>query len=339
MFINLEMDPRIPSLLSLLHLCESSSSNSVRTSAHVRTRTLLGLLLTSALGHSLDSHSCPHSDITRTLLGPLLTSALGRYSDSCSLPHSDSTQNPAPVVLSIHLSEVLACLIAILYSRIPTSLGAPHLSALRVLGTPLRRPLGHPCLNSSYKSEPAPSDPVQTSVLGPRSDLRPCPRYHPNPCHPTLLGGPLGHLCLAPPHKFEPAPSGPARASVIVRVTSATRIRTARNRLAEHEMFHMAAVTHTKAIREVEEPCIIEANAMAPPQQEEPVTNSNAETRTNNDDLTVASSMAKELPVPFIWQNNVDSENRPNLEKLCRKAYLLDRIFKKILSHPKDHKS
>jgi hypothetical protein len=103
------------------------------------------------------------------LLRPLLTSALGCYSDSCSLPHSDSTRNPALVVLSIHLSEVLTRLIAILYSRIPTSLGAPCLSALRVLGTPL----GHPCLNSSYKSEPAPSDPIQTSVLGPRSDLRP----------------------------------------------------------------------------------------------------------------------------------------------------------------------
>jgi hypothetical protein len=110
-------------------------------------------------------------------------------------------------------------------------------------------------------------------------------------------------------------------------------------RLAEREMFHMAAVTHAKAICEVEEPHILEANAMVPPQQEEPVTDSNAETRTNDDNLTVASSTAKELPVPFIWQNNIDGESRPNLEKLCRKAYLSDRIFKKILSHLKDHKS
>jgi hypothetical protein len=76
-------------------------------------------------------------------------------------------------------------------------------------------------------------------------------------------------------------------------------------RLAECEMFHMAAVTCAKAIREVEEPHILEANAMVPPQQEEPVTDS------------IASSTVKEPPVPFVWQNNVDSENRPNLEKLC----------------------
>jgi hypothetical protein len=223
-------------------LCESSSFNSVRTSAHVRAQTLLGLPLTSALGHSSDSHSRLHSDITRTpahvrartLLGLPLMSALGRYSDSCSLPHSDSTRNPALVVLSIHLSEVLACLTAILYSRIPTSLGAPCLSALRVLGTPL----GHSAQVSAHTSvsqfilqvRARAFGPRSTSVLGPHSDLRPHPRYHPNPCHPTLLGGPLGHPCLAPPHKFEPAPSGPARTSVIVRVTSATRIRTARNR-------------------------------------------------------------------------------------------------------------
>jgi hypothetical protein len=60
---------------------------------------------------------------------------------------------------------------------------------------------------------------------------------------------------------------------------------------------------------------------------------------TNDDNLTVVSSMAKEPPVPFVWQNNMDSENCPNLEKLCQKAYPSDRIFKKILSHPKDHKS
>jgi hypothetical protein len=88
-------------------------------------------------------------------------------------------------------------------------------------------------------------------------------------------------------------------------------------RLMEREMFHMAAVTRAKAIREVEEPRILEANAMVPPQQEEPVTDSNAETHTNDDNLTVVSSTAKEPPVPFVWQNNVDSENHPNLEKLC----------------------
>jgi hypothetical protein len=110
-------------------------------------------------------------------------------------------------------------------------------------------------------------------------------------------------------------------------------------RLAERKMFHMAAVTCAKAICEVEEPRILEANAMVPPQQEEPVTDSNAKMHTNDNNLTVVSSTAKELPVPFVWQNNVDSENHPNLEKLCQKAYPSDRIFKKILSHLKDHKS
>jgi hypothetical protein len=37
-------------------------------------------------------------------------------------------------------------------------------------------------------------------------------------------------------------------------------------RLTEHEMFHMATVTRAKAICEVEEPHIKEANAMAPSQ-------------------------------------------------------------------------
>jgi hypothetical protein len=104
-------------------------------------------------------------------------------------------------------------------------------------------------------------------------------------------------------------------------------------------MFHMAAVTRTKAVREVEEPHIKEANKMIPPQQEEPATSSNTKMCTNNDDLTVLSSIAIEPPVPFVWQSNVDGENHPSLEKLCRKAYSSDRIFKKILGNPKDHKS
>jgi hypothetical protein len=111
------------------------------------------------------------------------------------------------------------------------------------------------------------------------------------------------------------------------------------HRLAECEMFHMAVVTCAKAICEVKEPRIKEANEMIPPQQEEPAANSNTKTRTNDDDLTVSSSIAKEPPVPFVWQNNMDSENHPSLEKLCQKAYLSDRILKKILRNPKDHKS
>jgi hypothetical protein len=77
-------------------------------------------------------------------------------------------------------------------------------------------------------------------------------------------------------------------------------------------MFHMATVTRAKAIREVEEPCIKEANKMIPPQQEEPATNSNIEMCTNNNNLTVSSSIAIEPPAPFVWQNNVDGENCPS---------------------------
>jgi hypothetical protein len=160
-FINLKTDPRI------LH------SSPCRACVNLPPPIAFGLPLASVLRRYSDSRSRPHSDTprtpthvcTRTLLGLPLTSVLGRYSDSCSLLHSDSTRNPALVVLSIHLSEVLVCLTAIPYSCILTPLGAPCLSALRVLGTPLRRPLRHPCLNSSYKSEPTPSGPIRTSVL------------------------------------------------------------------------------------------------------------------------------------------------------------------------------
>jgi hypothetical protein len=153
-FINLETDPCILHS-SLLCLCESSSSNSVRTSAHIRAQMLLRLPLTSVLGH---------------------------YSDSHSHPRLDSTQNSTLAVLSIHLSEILVCLTAILYSCILTPLGAPCLSMLRVLRTPLR----HPCLNLSYKSEPTPSDPVRTSV--PVCIIL----VSTSPNHPTPLGCLLG---------------------------------------------------------------------------------------------------------------------------------------------------
>jgi hypothetical protein len=227
-----------PSLLSPSRLCESSSSNSVQTSAYVHAWTLLGLLLTSALRHYSDSGSRPRSDTprtpthvrTRTLLGHPLMSVLGRYSDSCSLPRSDSTRNPTLAVLSIRLS-------AILYSHIPTSLGAPCLSMLRVLGTPL----GRSAQVSARTSVSQFVLQVRARAFGPRSDLHPCPHYNPNPCHPTLLRGPLGHPlghpCLAPSYEFEPVPSGPARTSIIVRVTSAARIQTARNICPTYTLF------------------------------------------------------------------------------------------------------
>jgi hypothetical protein len=205
MFINLETDPCI------LHSSPCCTCVNLPPIA-------FGLPLTSALGHYSDSRSHPHSDTprtpthirTRTLLGLPFTSVLGCYSDSCSLARSDSTRNPALVVLSIRLP-------AIPYSRILTSLRALCLSVLRVLGTPL----GCSARASARTSVSQFVLQVRARAFGPRSDLHPCPRYHPNPCHPTPLGGPLGHLCLTPPYEFEPAPSGPARTSVIACVTSA----------------------------------------------------------------------------------------------------------------------
>jgi hypothetical protein len=154
------------------------------------------------------------------LLRLLLTSVLGLYSELCSssVIHLPLSTPQKYLSASIRLT-------AIPYSCILTPLGAPCLSTLQVLGTPLRcllrRLLGHLCLSSSYKSEPTPSD------------LRPRPRYDPNPCHPTplgrLLGRPLGHPCLTPSYKFEPVPSGPAQTSILVRVTSAARIQAAHN--------------------------------------------------------------------------------------------------------------
>jgi hypothetical protein len=94
MFINLEMDPRIPHSSprrACVNLPPPIAFGLLLTSA-------LGLPLTSALGHSLDSHSHLHSDITwtpahvrtRSLLKLLLTSALGLYSE----PRSSSVIHP-----------------------------------------------------------------------------------------------------------------------------------------------------------------------------------------------------------------------------------------------------
>ena len=82
-------------------------------------------------------------------------------------------------------------------------------------------------------------------------------------------------------------------------------------------MFHMAAITHANVLCEVEEPCQKEADAMIPPQQEEPTTNTNARAIGNDKDLTVILSASKEQPTPFIWQTRMDGESCPSLEKLC----------------------
>ena len=109
--------------------------------------------------------------------------------------------------------------------------------------------------------------------------------------------------------------------------------------LTEHEMFHLAVVTCTKTIREVEESHHQEAERMVPPQQEGSNPKKNQPESTGNDNLTVTSSATKKKTTPFTWQTTTGDKNHPNLEKLCQKAYASDKIFKKILTHPKDHKS
>ena len=78
---------------------------------------------------------------------------------------------------------------------------------------------------------------------------------------------------------------------------------------------------------------------MAPPQQEGSNPKKNPPKSTGNDNLTVALSATKENAIPFTWQSTMGDKNCLNLEKLCQKAYTSDKIFKKILTHPKDHKS
>ena len=82
-----------------------------------------------------------------------------------------------------------------------------------------------------------------------------------------------------------------------------------------------------------------EAERMVPPQQEGSNSEKNLPKSMGNDDLTVTSSATKENTAPFTWQSTTGDKNHPNLEKLCQKAYASDKIFKKILTHPKDHKS
>ena len=88
-------------------------------------------------------------------------------------------------------------------------------------------------------------------------------------------------------------------------------------RIAERDMFHLAAVTRTKNLREIQETRHKEAEHMVPPQQEEPEHIPQSTPRPNKADLTIASSEAKEPPMPFTWQRNIGGENRPDLKTLC----------------------
>jgi hypothetical protein len=54
--------------------------------------------------------------------------------------------------------------------------------------------------------------------------------------------------------------------------------------------------------------------------------------------ITVTS--ASTIPIaPFTWQHEVEGKHRPNLEKLCCDSYTSNKMFRKILEHPEDHKS
>jgi hypothetical protein len=185
-----------PSLLSPSCLCESSSSNSIRTSAHVHARTLLGLPPTSALGHSSDSHSHLHSDVTqtpthacaRTLLGLLLTSALGLYSE----PHSSSVIHPP-----LRNTRPPPCKSILTYTNLTRSSVSIRAMSSR---------------NSTQTSVSQFILQVRARAFGPCSDLHPCPHYNPNPCHPTPLRGPLrrllGYPCLTPSYSSSPCLRG-----------------------------------------------------------------------------------------------------------------------------------
>jgi hypothetical protein len=104
--------------------------------------------------------------------------------------------------------------------------------------------------------------------------------------------------------------------------------------LAECKMFHLAVVTHAKTIREIKEARHQEAERMVPPQQEESSPEKTQPKSTGNDDLTVALSATKENVAPFTWQPTTGDKNCPNIEKLCRKAYASDKIFKENPNAP-----
>ncbi len=92
-------------------------------------------------------------------------------------------------------------------------------------------------------------------------------------------------------------------------------------------------------MRDAVEPREVEANAMRPPQETHQSEDQEQTTESRGSELTVASSTTNETFKPFTWKPNVGGKNIPNLEKLCRNAYENDKTFRKIIKHPKDHKS
>ena len=74
---------------------------------------------------------------------------------------------------------------------------------------------------------------------------------------------------------------------------------------------------------------------MVPPSQED---TEERPTLRWSDNLTVTTSAATEPPRPFQWQREIGDEQRPDLETLCRDGYTSDKVFRKILDNPDDHK-
>jgi hypothetical protein len=76
---------------------------------------------------------------------------------------------------------------------------------------------------------------------------------------------------------------------------------------------------------------------MANPSGEAPQSGNNPAAMRHH--ITVTDSASTVPIVPFTWQCEVEGEHRPNLKKLCHDGYMSDKMFRKILEHPEDHKS
>jgi hypothetical protein len=136
---------------------ESSSSNSVRTSAYIRAQMLLRLPLTSALRCSSDSHSCPHSDATWTPAHDPTRSSVSIRATNSRNSTWTSVRASAQTSMSRFVLQVQARAFRPRLDLRPCPCYDPNLCN--------PTPLGHPCLTPFYKFEPVPSGPARTSVL------------------------------------------------------------------------------------------------------------------------------------------------------------------------------
>ena len=106
-------------------------------------------------------------------------------------------------------------------------------------------------------------------------------------------------------------------------------------RLCEKDIHHIAVMTQAQQVREATEPRDWEAAQMVPPSQED---TEERPTLRWPDDLTVVTSAATEPLRPFQWQREISNKQCPDLETLCRDGYTSDKVFRKILDNPDDHK-